>query len=120
MQHLYCANEQCRKHTVHTGGKFIYSLEKRCILCEDCFHAPTISNATKDPYWFTTTHFNGEAIEVKGRRHLRWLEQQYGCSSHIANYDSKNWNTPPPVKPMPMGPELAEMIAHRTQPERGR
>ena len=120
MQAIFCAEPGCRWHTEKKGGNFVYSLERRCFLCDDCFHHPPLPTTCKDLWNFTTTHFNGEPIEVKGIKHLRQLEQQYGCSSHAANYDQAHWDTPPPVKPFPMEPHLAEMISHRTAPERRR
>ena len=80
------------------------------MLCEDCFNAPPIPMSCEDRWNFTTTHFNGERIEVKGLNHLRQLEKQFGVSSHAANYDKSNWDTPPSVRPQPMNPELERML----------
>lgn len=91
----YCANVNCPKHTVYTGGRFIYSKEKRAFYCEDCFHPEVIMNGAKNLWDFTTTHFNGHPIHVQGLSHLRELEKQYGCSSHAANHMQADWNTPP-------------------------
>lgn len=106
----YCSNSQCERHTVYTGGRFIYSAEKRAFFCEDCFSVPLIMNSAKNLWQFTTTHFTGEKIQVKGLAHLRQLEKEYGCSSHAANYEERHWDTPPPVKPWSPPKELAEFM----------
>lgn len=110
---LYCANPDCPKHTVKSGGVFIYSREKRDFFCDDCFQVPIVHNDGENRWHFTTTHFDGNPIEVKGLGHLRQLEKNFGCSSHAANYDQKNWNTPPPVKPFPVDRELQSRINGR-------
>lgn len=97
----FCANEDCPKHTVGSGGRFIYSREQGKFFCEDCFHIPAVMNDGKRLWDFTTTHLNGEPIHVKSLSHLRQLEKQFGVSSHAANYEQSNWNTPPPIKRHP-------------------
>lgn len=106
----YCANENCPKHTVKSGGEFIYSMEKRAFYCKDCFHTPAIMNPGKNLWEFTTTHFTGEPVHVKSLAHLRQLEKQYGVSNHAANHMESGWSTPPPVKQAPMNRHLAELL----------
>lgn len=113
MQGMFCANSQCQKHTVKSGGRFIYSQERRDFFCEDCFHVPLVMNDCSNRWEFVTTHFNGQPIQVKGLNHLRQLEKEFGVSSHAANYEERNWSTPPPIKPMPLHPKLAELLGAR-------
>jgi hypothetical protein len=110
---IRCANPNCAKHFERHGGEFVYSLERKAFFCKDCFHVPMVWNEGENRWHFTTTHFNGERIEVKSLAHLRSLEKQYGCSSHAANYDQKNWSTPPPVRPMPVDRELMDRMNGR-------
>jgi hypothetical protein len=111
---IMCANESCPKHTEYSGGEFNYSVERRAFFCKDCFHsAPPILSDCADRWNFTTTHFNGERIEVRGKAHLQQLEKQFGVSNHALNYDHKNWNTPPPVKPHPVDRELMSRLDGR-------
>lgn len=111
---LFCANEGCPKHLTKCGGAFIYSRERQAFFCKDCFQAaPPVLADCKDRWNFTTTHFTGQPIEVKGLNHLRQLEKQYGCSNHAANNMERNWSTPPPVRSIPLHPKLAEMIRDR-------
>ena len=113
-QRTMCANQSCEKSRVYSGGVFNYSAERRAFFCQDCFHsAPLVLADCADRWNFATTHFNGQRIEVKGKAHLQRLEQEYGCSSHALNYDSKNWNTPPPVKPHPVDRELMSRLDGR-------
>jgi len=105
----YCANPDCRWNKELKGGKFIYSHRFKGFICEDCGFLPVPSEC-KDLWNFTTTHFNGQPIEVKGLNHLRQLEKQFGVSNHAANYERRNWNTPPSVRPHPMNPELERML----------
>ena len=107
---ILCNNPCCRWHTEHRGGSFTYSMERKMLLCEDCISAPAVPMGCEDRWNFTTTHFNGQRIEVKGINHLRQLEKQFGVSSHAANYDKSNWDTPPSVRPQPMHPELERML----------
>lgn len=106
----YCANGDCPKHLSRSGGEFIYSAEKRAFFCKDCFNVPTVFNAGKNLWEFTTTHFNGQRVEVKGLAHLRQLEKEYGCSNHSANNMESGWSTPPPMRERPMHPRIAELL----------
>jgi len=109
-----CGNVDCWKHTEQSGGEFIYSRERREWFCKDCFNIPAVLSPGKNLWDFTTTHITGKPVHVTSLAHLRQLEKQYGCSSHIANNESKNWSTPPPVKQGPALPrQLAEMIRER-------
>lgn len=108
---LFCANEGCPKHLTKSGGEFIYSREKSAFFCKECFQAaPAVMNDCQDRWHFTTTHFNGQRVEVKGLSHLRQLEKQFGVSNHAANNDQRNWGAPPPIRERPMHPKLAEML----------
>ena len=110
----YCANSACIKHTEYRGGEFVYSAEHKAFFCKDCFKsAPAVLPMCRDRWNFTTTHFNGQPIRVHGQAHLRQLEKQYGVSSHALNYDSRNWDTPPPVRPHPVDRELLSRLDGR-------
>ena len=100
-QKTYCSNESCPRHTEYSGGRFIYSAEKRAFFCEDCFHVPVQLNDCKELYSFVTTHLTGQPIEVKGKAHLQRLEKEHGVSHHQMNHDERNWNVPPPVRQRP-------------------
>lgn len=102
-----CANGDCPKHTIHTGGEFIYSAEKRAWFCKDCFYVPTVLNPGKNLWEFTTTHLTGQPVQVKGLAHLRQLEREHGVSSHAANNMESSWNSPPPPR---RGPELPRQL----------
>jgi hypothetical protein len=106
----YCANSTCPKHTKYTGGRFVYSSEKRAFFCEDCFHVPMVLNSAKNLWEFTTTHFTGYPVHVKDLAHLRQLEKEHGCSSHAANNMESNWSVPPPVKPWSPPKELRDFM----------
>lgn len=108
-----CANSECPKHEVPSGGRFIYSAERKAWFCEDCFHVPVVFNEGKNLWEFTTTHFNGQPVHVRSLSHLRELEKQYGCSNHAANNMESNWNVPPPMRRAPMPRELAELVGGR-------
>lgn len=119
---VLCANPNCRWHTEVKGGAFNYSPEQKGFFCEDCFWVAPLDPDCKDRWHFTTTHFNGQPIEVKGAAHLRQLEKQFGVSSHAYNHDSRNWDTPPSVRPQPMNPELQRFLgkaAEMGQRDRG-
>ena len=105
-----CGNPDCPKHHTNCGGEFMYSREKRDWFCKDCFYVPAVLNPGKNLWEFTTSHFTGQPIQVKGLEHLRQLEKEYGCSNHVANNMEKNWSTPPPVRERALPRELAEMI----------
>ena len=98
MKHIYCGNEGCRWHTEAKGGQFTLIGGK--MICPDCLsslrNGPAITDSCKSACEFTTTHFNGQPIEVKGLHHLRQLEKQFGVSNVAANYDKGNWGPPPP------------------------
>lgn len=94
----YCANESCPKHTVASGGRFIYSREQSKFFCEDCFHIPAVLNSAKNLWDFTTTHLDGNPIHVRSLEHMRQLEKQFGVSNHAANHMESQWNSPPPIK----------------------
>jgi hypothetical protein len=114
-QRTMCANENCPKHSVYSGGEFVYSTVARAFFCKDCFRIKPVMNdgATEGRWNFTTTHFNGHRIEVKGLRHLRELEKEFGCSNHAANHEERNWSTPPPVRPFPVDRELESRLDGR-------
>jgi hypothetical protein len=91
MEPQYCAEESCPKHRIHTGGKFSVRLSDGKTFCEDCFQWAGTGASCKNLWEFTTTHFDGTPVRVRGLHHLRQLEKQYGVSSHAANYDQRNW-----------------------------
>ena len=94
-----CANPECVKHTDRRGG--VFTLADGKWWCQECLRFRAVFNDGASLFSFTTTHFNGKPVEVKGLNHLRQLEKQYGVSNHAANYETKNWDTPPPVKQAP-------------------
>jgi hypothetical protein len=107
---VLCGNPDCRWHKEARGGTFTYSQERKLMLCKDCFGAPPIPMGCEDRWNFTTTHFNGQPIEVKGIRHLDQLCKQFGVSNHAREYDHSNWNTPPSVRPQETNRELDRML----------
>jgi hypothetical protein len=88
----FCANESCPKHTVASGGTFRYSEERRAWFCKDCFFVPAVMNDCKELYSFTTTMLDGTPIDVRGKSHLRQIEQLYGVSHHMLNNDQSHWD----------------------------
>jgi hypothetical protein len=92
----YCANPECPKHTVYTGGKFLYSFERKGFYCQDCYYdrGPILPNTAKSAFEFVTTAFTGKPIQVNGIKHLERLEKQYGCSSVVLNNNQSNWGSP--------------------------
>ena len=108
---VLCANPDCRWSKEVKGGSFRYSAERRGIYCDDCFSAPpAVLNPGKDLWTFTTTHLNGERVEVKGLAHLRQLEKQHGVSNQALNNDQAHWDIPPSVRSEPMHPELERFL----------
>ena len=105
-----CRNRRCPKHTVYTGGEFIYSSERKAFFCKECFRVPAIMNGAKNLWEFDTTHFNGEKIHVRNAAHLQQLEKQYGVSNHAFHNDEAHWDIPPSSRPEPMNPELKHML----------
>lgn len=110
---MYCMNPDCRWHTEKKGGSFTYSMERRGLICDECERFPSLPSDCKERWNFTTTHFNGRPIEVKGRAHLQQLEKQFGVSNHALNYDQRNWDSPPPVKPHSVDRELMSRLDGR-------
>lgn len=111
-QGMYCANPNCQWNKEKKCGKFMYSSEDKQWYCVDCFRVPSSARNCNSQFHFTTTHFNGKPIEVKGIRHLQSLEKEFGVSSHALNFDEKNWSTPPPIKEREMPRELRELISY--------
>ena len=91
MEPQFCANPNCPKHTVHTGGKFRVRLEDRKTFCEDCYCPVVVANSGKNLWDFTTTHFDATPVHVRSLAHLRELEKKHGVSNHAANYETRNW-----------------------------
>jgi hypothetical protein len=94
----FCGNESCVKATEYSGGRFRYDTETKKFFCEDCFAIHAGLNPCKDLWNFSTTHFNGHKIEIKGLKHLDQLCRQFGVSNHARENMERNWNTPPPDK----------------------
>jgi hypothetical protein len=92
MQPQFCANKNCKKHTVHTGGRFRFKVSTGETFCEDCFTVAIQFDSAKNLYDYTTTHFNGEKIHIRDKNHMRKLEKQFGVSSVIANNMERNWD----------------------------
>jgi hypothetical protein len=94
---MFCANPDCHWHEEKRGGNF--EMRDGKLYCAECIEmmrsAPVIGTSCKNLWDFTTTHFNGKPVHVQGLSHLRSLEKQYGCSSHIANHMESKWNQPP-------------------------
>ena len=86
-----CSALECPKHTEYSGGKF--RLVNGQWFCDECakwqgqLGAPCASR-----YEFTTTHFNGKPVRVRGLNHLRQCEKEFGVSSCIANMEQRNWD----------------------------
>lgn len=95
-QKTYCANPNCLKHTVYTGGEFIYSQERKAFFCKDCFYdgSSVLGNNAKSAFDFVTSTITGKPIHVKGMQHLQRLEKEHGCSSVVLNCDRSNWDRP--------------------------
>ena len=93
MEKMFCANENCIKHKEHAGGKF--KLVGGQWLCQDCAEwagTGVVFNKGKNLFQFSTTHFNGRRIDVKGLGHLRKLEKEFGVSSVVANNMERNFD----------------------------
>jgi hypothetical protein len=115
----YCANESCPKHTVYSGGQFLYSTERKGFYCSDCFYyGPVLPNVAKSAFDFVTTTINGKPVHVQGISHLQRLEKEHGCSSVVLNCDRSNWGTPkrprenwqtPPAEVLPHGVTSGEV-----------
>ena len=119
IQRTYCANEGCPKHTVYSGGQFIYSAERKAFFCSDCFYyGPALPNKAKSAFDFVTTTINGKPIHVESMQHLQRLEKEHGCSSVVLNCDRSNWGSPkqprenwqqPPSQVLPHGVTVGEV-----------
>lgn len=96
MQASYCGNEDCGWHVEKKGGEFIYSFERKMLLCPDCFYAgvAVLPNVAKSAFDFTTTTINGKPIHVRSISHLQRLEKEHGCSSVVLNENRSNWDRP--------------------------
>lgn len=109
-QKMYCANEACPKHTVHSGGTFVFSQEDRKMYCDDCFHIKPVMNDCKNLYSFSTTHLNGKLIEVRDKKHLQQLEKEFGVSHQQLNQDQAHWDTPPTPRTRDMPREIHNLL----------
>ena len=109
-QRTTCSNENCPRHTDYRGGRFVYSVDRKAWFCQDCINLRPVMNEGMALWDFTTTHFNGEAIHVKGLSHLRQLERQFGCSNHAANYEESKWSQPPAPRSHTLHPKLVEVL----------
>ena len=96
MQASYCGNVDCRWNQSKKGGEFIYSQERKMLLCPDCFYAgvQALPNTAKSAFDFTTTTISGKPIHVRSMQHLAQLEKEHGCSSVVLNCDRSNWDRP--------------------------
>jgi hypothetical protein len=119
-QKSYCANPQCEKHTVYSGGEFIYSAKEKKFYCSDCFRGGRSSLPTmaKSAFEFETDAFTGKPVHVESMQHLQRLEKEYGCSSVVLNCDRSNWGSPkrprenwqtPPSEILPHGVTVGEV-----------
>jgi hypothetical protein len=92
----FCANEACSKHTIYSGGQFIYSAERRGMFCSDCFHGrgSRLPSVAKSAFDFVTSTITGKPIHVESMQHLQRLETEHGCSSVVLNCDRGNWDRP--------------------------
>jgi len=114
-----CGNPACPKHTVYSGGQFIYAAERREWLCSDCFYdGLRLPNTAKSAFEFETTAITGKPVQVRGIRHLEKLEKEHGCSSVVLNCDRSNWDHPkqprenwqtPPREILPHGVTVGEV-----------
>jgi len=116
----YCANVSCPKHTVYSGGGFVYSAERQAFLCTDCFYSrgQVLPNVAKSAFDFVTTTLTGEPVRVESMQHLQRLEKEHGCSSVVLNCDRSNWGSPkqprenwqqPPSQVLPHGVTVGEV-----------
>jgi hypothetical protein len=112
---VLCSNPDCRWNKEVKGGSFPYSHRFGGFVCQDCLHMRPVFNPGKNLWSFTTTHLNGERIEVKGLSHLRQLEKQFGVSNQALNNDQSHWDIPPSVRPEPMNPELARFLGKASE-----
>ena len=119
-QKQYCANPGCEKHTVYSGGEFIYSAERRGFYCSDCFRGGSAALPTmaKSAFDFVTSTITGKPIHVESMQHLQRLEIEHGCSSVVLNQDRSNWGIPkmprenwqtPPSEILPHGVTMGEV-----------
>lgn len=116
-QRTMCGNPACPKHTVYSGGQFIYSPTRKAFFCSDCFYeAPVLPNTAKSAFEFVTTAITGKPVHVESMQHLQRLEKEHGCSSVVLNCDRSNWDHPkqprenwqqPPREVLPHGVRLA-------------
>ena len=96
MAKMFCSNPECQWSKEEKGGRFLFSMVDKNWYCEECYQAPRMQDNCNSQFHFTTTHFNGKPIEVKGIRHLQKLEKEFGVSNHDLNYD--RMDTPPPMR----------------------
>lgn len=119
-QKTYCSNPQCEKHTVYSGGEFIYSTEKKGFFCKDCFYSvgPVLPTMAKSAFDFVTSTITGKPVHVESMQHLQRLEKEHGCSSVVLNCDRSNWGRPkmprenwqtPPKEILPHGVTMGEV-----------
>ena len=95
-QKTYCANPECEKHTVYSGGRFMYSMERKAMFCSDCFYdgSTVLPSMAKSAFDFTTTTITGKPVHVRSMQHLQRLEKEHGCSSVVLNENRSNWDRP--------------------------
>ncbi len=95
-QKTFCANPACEKHTVYSGGQFMYSMESKAFYCSDCFHAggSRLQSMAKSAFDFVTNTITGKPVHVTSIQHLQRLEKEHGCSSVVLNCDRSNWDRP--------------------------
>ena len=120
MQASYCGNPNCRWHAEKKGGEFLYSSEKKSLLCPDCFYDGTsvLPNVAKSAFDFVTSTITGKPVHVESMQHLQRLEKEHGCSSVVLNCDRSNWGRPkmprenwqtPPSEILPHGVTMGEV-----------
>ena len=119
-QRTFCANPNCEKHTVYSGGQFFYSAVRKGFYCSDCFYdgGPILPNVAKSAFEFDTTTITGKPVHVESMQHLQRLEKEHGCSSVVLNCDRSNWGGPkmprenwqtPPRELLPHGVTAGEV-----------
>jgi hypothetical protein len=87
MEHQFCANTFCVKHSEHRGGRFM--VVDGQTYCSECAgqHVPQTSRNLWD---FVTSHGDGVRTHIKSLGELRAYEKRTGTSNQLANYSEKN------------------------------
>ena len=93
---LFCTNPECRWHSEHKGGRFLYMKARAGRpagpYCEDCVRNWYEGAPGKNLWDFTTANISGDPIHVTSFGHLQQLEKQYGVRSVVGNMDERHWS----------------------------